>query len=176
MGRFGSIRRKDRVEASKKCSEQVVSCRRPSVALPPSSTLRPASRLLRSIMASHHQASLFCSRLAVGISPNPELPTHSPILHSRCAFPFPHSHSCRVYVPRETDQCDTNGSISQQLLEYFQRIIVASFAVLGWGGSMSNWTLNLFLYRAPERGRRLAPFAKLSCTGVCSLHLSLAST
>lgn len=41
-------------------------------------------------------------------------------------------HSGRVYVPRETDQCDTSGSIFQQLLEYFQRIIVASFAVLGW--------------------------------------------
>jgi hypothetical protein len=41
---------------------------------------------------------------------------------------------------------------------------------------LSNWTLILLLYRAPEKGPRLAPFAKLSCTGVCSLHHSLVST
>jgi hypothetical protein len=57
----------------------------------------------------------------------------------------------------------------------FEESLSPAVAVAG-AVVLSNRTLTLLLYRAPEKGPRLAPFAKLSCTGVCSLHHSLVST
>ena len=49
-------------------------------------------------------------------------------------------------------------------------------AVTVAGGSSLELNTYLLLYRAPEKDPRLAQFAKLSCTGVYSLHHSLVST
>ncbi len=81
--------------------------------------------------------------------------------------PFP-----AVYVRRKKEQRDVTGDISQQLSECFRAITVA----VAWGVVPSNWSLTVLLrYRAPERGPRLVPSAKLSCTAVYSLHHSLVS-
>jgi hypothetical protein len=61
-------------------------------------------------------------------------------------------HSCQMYAPRETNLCDTRGNISQQLLEYFQRIIVASFAVAG----VSSIELDTYFASPQSTGKRSA--------------------
>lgn len=83
---------------------------------------------------------------------------------------------CWMYVPCETSpdmrhwQVYFPVAVRVFLMNHCRAL--SSLLELFYRGELNTY---LLLYRAPEKGPRLAPFAKLSCTGVCFLHHYLVS-